>query len=83
MQSLFLPSGGENLKKPAIDSLHKVLLVQSINMEFQINFKDVYISTGWFDCFKTFYIAQVPKKTKLRGFGPRANYADRATAACW
>jgi hypothetical protein len=22
-------------------------------------------------------------KTKLRGFGPRANYADRATAACW
>jgi hypothetical protein len=28
----------------------------------------------------------VPKaktKTKLRGFGPRANYTDRATAACW
>jgi hypothetical protein len=23
------------------------------------------------------------KKTKLRGFGPRANYTDRATAACW
>jgi hypothetical protein len=22
-------------------------------------------------------------KTKLRGFGPRANYTDRATAACW
>jgi hypothetical protein len=22
-------------------------------------------------------------KTKLCGFGPRANYADRATAACW
>jgi hypothetical protein len=22
-------------------------------------------------------------KTKLRGFGPRANYADRATSACW
>jgi hypothetical protein len=22
-------------------------------------------------------------KTKLRGFGLRANYADRATAACW
>jgi hypothetical protein len=22
-------------------------------------------------------------KLKLRGFGPRANYADRATAACW
>jgi hypothetical protein len=22
-------------------------------------------------------------KTKLRGFGPLANYADRATAACW
>jgi hypothetical protein len=22
-------------------------------------------------------------KTKLRGFGPRENYADRATAACW
>jgi hypothetical protein len=20
---------------------------------------------------------------KTRGFGPRANYADRATAACW
>jgi hypothetical protein len=24
-----------------------------------------------------------PSKTKLRGFGPRANYTDRATAACW
>jgi hypothetical protein len=23
------------------------------------------------------------KKKKLRGFGPLANYADRATAACW
>jgi hypothetical protein len=23
------------------------------------------------------------KKTILRGFGPRANYTDRATAACW
>jgi hypothetical protein len=22
-------------------------------------------------------------KTSLRGFGPRANYADRATAASW
>jgi hypothetical protein len=22
-------------------------------------------------------------KTKLCGFGPRANYADRATAVCW
>jgi hypothetical protein len=22
-------------------------------------------------------------KTKLRGIGPRANYTDRATAACW
>jgi hypothetical protein len=22
-------------------------------------------------------------KTKLPGFGPRANYTDRATAACW
>jgi hypothetical protein len=22
-------------------------------------------------------------KTKLRGFGRRANYADQATAACW
>jgi hypothetical protein len=22
-------------------------------------------------------------KNKLRGFGPRANYADEATAACW
>jgi hypothetical protein len=22
-------------------------------------------------------------RTKLRGFGPRANYTDRATAACW
>jgi hypothetical protein len=22
-------------------------------------------------------------KNKLRGFGPLANYADRATAACW
>jgi hypothetical protein len=22
-------------------------------------------------------------KTKLRGFGPRSNYTDRATAACW
>jgi hypothetical protein len=22
-------------------------------------------------------------KNKLRGFSPRANYADRATAACW
>jgi hypothetical protein len=22
-------------------------------------------------------------KTKLRGFGPRANYIDGATAACW
>jgi hypothetical protein len=21
--------------------------------------------------------------TKLRGYGPRANYTDRATAACW
>jgi hypothetical protein len=25
----------------------------------------------------------VSKKTTLRGFSPRANYADRATAACW
>jgi hypothetical protein len=25
----------------------------------------------------------IRKKTKLRGFGLRANYADRATAACW
>jgi hypothetical protein len=23
------------------------------------------------------------KQNKLRGFGPLANYADRATAACW
>jgi hypothetical protein len=23
------------------------------------------------------------KKKNLRGFGPLANYADRATAACW
>jgi hypothetical protein len=23
------------------------------------------------------------KKKRLRGFGPVANYADRATAACW
>jgi hypothetical protein len=22
-------------------------------------------------------------KNKLRGFGPRANYTDRAIAACW
>jgi hypothetical protein len=22
-------------------------------------------------------------KTKLRGFGPRANYTDRATEVCW
>jgi hypothetical protein len=22
-------------------------------------------------------------RTKLRGFGPRAKYTDRATAACW
>jgi hypothetical protein len=22
-------------------------------------------------------------KTKLRGFGPRENYIDRAAAACW
>jgi hypothetical protein len=22
-------------------------------------------------------------KTKIRGFGPRANYADREIAACW
>jgi hypothetical protein len=25
----------------------------------------------------------IGKKKKLRGFGPLANYADRATAACW
>jgi hypothetical protein len=24
-----------------------------------------------------------PEKKKLRGFGPQANYADRAAAACW
>jgi hypothetical protein len=23
------------------------------------------------------------EKKKIRGFGPLANYADRATAACW
>jgi hypothetical protein len=28
-------------------------------------------------------IASIERKKKLRGFGPRANYADRATATCW
>jgi hypothetical protein len=28
-------------------------------------------------------LTAVLNKTKLRGFGPRANYTDRATAACW
>jgi hypothetical protein len=28
------------------------------------------------------YIANVLKKKKLHGLSPRANYADRATAAC-
>jgi hypothetical protein len=27
--------------------------------------------------------AEAKTKTKLRGFGPRANYADRETAASW
>jgi hypothetical protein len=29
------------------------------------------------------YRKKKKKKKKLRGFGPRANYADGATAACW
>jgi hypothetical protein len=28
-------------------------------------------------------IVSILTKTKLRGFGPRANYGDRATVACW
>jgi hypothetical protein len=27
--------------------------------------------------------SSLPKKTELRGFGPRANYTDRATATSW
>jgi hypothetical protein len=29
------------------------------------------------------YLKAPIKKTELRGFGPRANSANRATAACW
>jgi hypothetical protein len=29
------------------------------------------------------YRAMTETKTKLRGFGPRTNYTDRAAAACW
>jgi hypothetical protein len=29
------------------------------------------------------YLSDAHQITKLRGFGPVANYADRATAVCW
>jgi hypothetical protein len=32
---------------------------------------------------RTVYLTKLQIKTKLRAFGPRANYADRATAPCW
>jgi hypothetical protein len=28
-------------------------------------------------------LVNVLKKAKLSGFGPRANYTNRATAVCW
>jgi hypothetical protein len=35
-------------------------------------------------CLTTLWVSRLYKlKTKLLGFGRRANYTDRATAACW
>jgi hypothetical protein len=39
--------------------------------------------TKWHPVASILKIAIVTKKKKLRGFGPLANYADRATAGSW
>jgi hypothetical protein len=47
-------------------------------------FRHSKVFSGWFTDTQTTWWSHKPKlKTKLRGFGPLANYADRATAASW
>jgi hypothetical protein len=38
----------------------------------------MYVATNW----KILIVNYLHKKLKLRGLSPRANYTDRATAAC-
>jgi hypothetical protein len=70
-----------SLFKSALEANIVLLEAHQLLMMHVATFKQLFLSLVICNSYSTLLFIKL--KLKLRGFGPLANYADRATAASW